>query len=161
MRSSDPNFRQSVDCRKLGSPAPQHFSRKRSVQKKFRSCFLLLRSSVFSQNQGKTRFFLKKSNFSEIAFLLLRCWGFCLCEVVSFPFSLLHSPSSLFPVLTSFLSFPYGNVKEFGNAGGSFRKRCLFFLTTSFRGTRLPSDRVYLLLKHLVIRGVRCAASCP
>ena len=34
MRSSDPNFRQSADCRKLGSPAPKTFSRKRSIQKK-------------------------------------------------------------------------------------------------------------------------------
>ena len=54
MRSSDPNFRQSADCWKLGSPAPKNFSRKRSVQKKFRSCFLLLRGSAFSQNQRKT-----------------------------------------------------------------------------------------------------------
>ena len=130
-------------------------------KKNLEAVFCFSEVAFFHKIREKTRFFLKKSNFSEIAFLLLRCWGFCLCEVVSFPFSLLHSPSSLFPVLTSFLSFPYGNVKEFGNAGGSFRKRCLFFLTTSFRGTRLPSDRVYLLLKHLVIRGVRCAASCP
>ena len=54
----------------------------------------------------------------------------------------------------------YGNVKEFGNAGGSFGKRCLFFLTAFFPEIRLHGDRVNRLVKHLVIRGVRCVSNC-
>ena len=45
----------------------------------------------------------------------------------------------------------YGNVKEFGNAGGSFGKRCLFFLTAFFPEISLLGDRVNRLVKHLVI----------
>jgi hypothetical protein len=55
----------------------------------------------------------------------------------------------------------YGNVREFGDAGGSLGKRCLFFLTVSYPGIRLPGDRVNWRVKHLVFRGVRCALYCP
>ena len=48
----------------------------------------------------------------------------------------------------------YGNVREFGDAGGSPRKRCLFFLTAVYPGIRLSGDRVKLRVKHLVFRGV-------
>ena len=44
----------------------------------------------------------------------------------------------------------YGNVREFGNAGGSLGKRCLFFLTVSYPEIRLPGDRVKRRVKHLV-----------
>ena len=49
-------------------------------------------------------------------------------------------------------------------ACGSFGKRCLFFFEKKknfFSETRLPGDRVNRLVKHLVIRGVRCASNCP
>ena len=49
----------------------------------------------------------------------------------------------------------YGNVREFGDAGGSLGKRCLFFLTTIYPEIRLPGDRVNRRVKHLVFRGVR------
>ena len=55
----------------------------------------------------------------------------------------------------------YGNVKELGNAGGSFGERCLVFSTTLLPQIRLPGDGVNRLVKHLVIRGVRCASNCP
>ena len=36
----------------------------------------------------------------------------------------------------------YHNVKEFGNAGGSLGKRCLFFLTVSYHEISLEIPRV-------------------
>ena len=43
----------------------------------------------------------------------------------------------------------YGNVREFGDAEGSFGKRCLFFLTAFYPGIRLSADRDKLWVKHL------------
>ena len=106
MQSSDPNFQQSADCRKLASPAPKQISRKRSVQKNYRSCFLLLRSSVFFEKSGKNNvFFLKKSPTSQKKrFRLLRTWGFA-CESLSLaPFS--SSTPSLLSSDSEFHSFP-------------------------------------------------------
>jgi hypothetical protein len=55
----------------------------------------------------------------------------------------------------------YGNVREFGDAGGSLGKRCLFFLTVAYPEIRLSGDRVNWRVKHLVFRGVRCALNRP
>ena len=62
--SSDPNLRQSADCRKLGPTFSHGNGRSKHV---FRSCFFFASQQlVFSQSQGKVGFFLKKlSNFSE------------------------------------------------------------------------------------------------
>ena len=48
----------------------------------------------------------------------------------------------------------YGNVREFGDAEGSLGKRCLFtfILTACYPEIRLPGDRVYRRVKHLVFR---------
>ena len=64
MRSSDPNFWQSADCRKLGSPEPEIFTRKRSVPEFF---LLMLSQNLgcFSKNTGKHVFFEKKSQTSQ------------------------------------------------------------------------------------------------
>ena len=53
------------------------------------------------------------------------------------------------------------HVREFGDVGESLGKRCLFFLTALYPESRLPGDRVKLLVKHLVFRGVRCAFDYP
>ena len=55
----------------------------------------------------------------------------------------------------------YVNVRDFGDAGGSLGKRCLFFLTASYPEIRLLGDRVKQRVKHLVFRGARCALNCP
>ena len=55
----------------------------------------------------------------------------------------------------------YGNGTEFGNVGESFGKRCLFFLIVLYPESRLPGDRVKLLVKHFVFRGVRRAFDYP
>ena len=105
IQSSDPSFRQSADCLKLSGHWNQKKSRKGSVQKKFRSCFLLLRSSVFFKQHMEKHVFLKKrSNFSEVAFRLLRTWGFVYENLSLAHFFLLHSFSSLVRLRISFLS---------------------------------------------------------
>ena len=72
MQSSDPNFRQSADCRKLASPAPKKIH---GSKKKIEAVFLLLRSSVCSTSKNS---------------------GFCLREHVSCPFSPEKSPTPNF-----------------------------------------------------------------
>jgi len=42
----------------------------------------------------------------------------------------------------------YGNVREFGDAGGSLGKRCLFFFTVFYPEIRLSGDRVKWRVKH-------------
>ena len=68
-------------------------------------CFSEVAFFFYKIREKHVFFFEKKSNFSEVAFRLLRTWGFAY-ELVSCPFSLIHSPSSLLPLRTSFLSFP-------------------------------------------------------
>ena len=54
-----------------------------------------------------------------------------------------------------------GNISEIGDIGGSPGKRCLFFLTAYYPEIGLSGDRVKWWVKHLVIRGVRCALDDP
>ena len=56
-------------------------------------------------------------------------------------------------------SIPYGNVREFGDAGGP-GGRCLFFLSTFLTEIRLSGNGVKLRLKRLVFWGVRCVLNC-
>ena len=155
MRSSDPNFRQSADSWKLGSPAPKKFHGHGPSKKIFRSCFFCFSEVAFSQNQGKRVFWIKVPHLRS-SVLASQNLEFCLWERVSCSFSLLHSPYSL----SIFELHSDSSLQEFhGPFCGRFLRAMnffCFFLTPTFREIRLPSDRVYLLFKHLVIRGVRC-----
>ena len=78
VQSSDPRFRRSADCQKLGSPEPDIFTRKRSVQKN-RSCFSASQNLFFAAKHGQHVFFSKKVQ-------LLRSSFFHFSEVVFFDF---------------------------------------------------------------------------
>ena len=44
----------------------------------------------------------------------------------------------------------YGNIRDFGETGGSLGKRCLFFFTAYDPEIRFPGDRVDVQVKRLV-----------
>ena len=124
MRSSDPNCRQSADCRNLGSPEPEIFTRKRSVQNKFRSFFSA--SQILFSKTWQNMCFPKKStslscffDFSEVAFSTSEK----LCLGIFFPLPLLLcSPARL------------------------------FFLATFFLEIRLLGDGIYRLVQRFTVR---------
>ena len=147
MRSSDPNFRQSADCRKSGSPAPKIFSRKRSVEKQFRSCFFCF-SEVAIFHKTWKNIFLRKSNFSEVAFRLA-------CELVSCHFSLLHSLSVPSPSLILVHPNPRAHCLLRRLQTRTRHKTHMHTHTHLFPEVELPGHGLNRLVKHLVIRGVR------
>ena len=95
-RSSDANIRQSADCREL---EPKMFTRKRSFQKKNRSCFFLL-LGFFSNFVEQLVFLIICPTSQKLRFRLLRtCFFFLLLRT-----RLLACSRPLFPLRTS--SYP-------------------------------------------------------
>ena len=103
--STDPNFWQSSDCRKIGSLEPKVSHGTGRAKNKPEAVSLLLRSWCFSTSEAKKNHFFKNwSNLSEVAFSTSQNYGFCLWEPVFCHFLLHHFsllPWNFFLVHTS------------------------------------------------------------
>ena len=101
MQSSDPNFQQSADSRKLASAAPKK-SRKRFVPKKIEAVFCFSEVACFRKIRENICVFGKKgptslrsgdSGFSEVGFLFMRT---CLLPFFPPPLLLFSRPTPNF-----------------------------------------------------------------
>ena len=100
MRSSDPNFPAGGRLPELGVTGNKNFHTETvRPPRQNTSCFSASQNLFFSEKNGKTCVFPKKSNFSEEAFSTSQKLSDC-------PFRLLHSLSPLSPTPDFILVHP-------------------------------------------------------